>query len=93
MKPYQLHGLSWLVALHEQGVNGILADEMVHLAAAMCKAGGLRNEISCSTVYLFSFTYPCTKKKGPCVYLFMYFNCSDGFDGTSFAMSCFTIVT
>ena len=29
LKPYQLTSLNWLVLMHEQGVNGILADEMV----------------------------------------------------------------
>lgn len=28
LKPYQLKGLSWLVNLYDQGINGILADEM-----------------------------------------------------------------
>ena len=31
MKIYQLEGLSFLVAMHKQGVNSILADEMVCL--------------------------------------------------------------
>ena len=29
LKPYQLTSLNWLVLMHEQGLNGILADEMV----------------------------------------------------------------
>ena len=29
LKPYQLEGLNWLALMHKQGVNGILADEMV----------------------------------------------------------------
>ena len=28
MRPYQVEGLSWMVKLHENGINGILADEM-----------------------------------------------------------------
>ena len=28
LKEYQLIGLKWLVNLYEQGINGILADEM-----------------------------------------------------------------
>ena len=28
MRPYQIEGLSWMVKLHENGINGILADEM-----------------------------------------------------------------
>ena len=31
LKPYQLTSLNWLVLMHEQGVNGILADEMVSI--------------------------------------------------------------
>ena len=29
LKDYQLKGLNWLANLYEQGINGILADEMV----------------------------------------------------------------
>lgn len=29
MRPYQLQGLNWLVSLHHNSLNGILADEMV----------------------------------------------------------------
>ena len=29
MRPYQVEGLNWLVKLHDNGINGILADEMV----------------------------------------------------------------
>lgn len=32
LKEYQLKGLNWLANLYEQGINGILADEMVCLA-------------------------------------------------------------
>lgn len=28
LKDYQMHGLSWLLNMHENGVNGILGDEM-----------------------------------------------------------------
>ena len=28
MRPYQLEGLNWLIALYNTGINGILADEM-----------------------------------------------------------------
>jgi SNF2 family DNA or RNA helicase len=30
MRSYQLQGLNWMVSLHHNGLNGILADEMVH---------------------------------------------------------------
>jgi len=29
LRQYQIEGLNWLIKLHEHGVNGILADEMV----------------------------------------------------------------
>ena len=29
MREYQLHGLNWMISLFENGINGILADEMV----------------------------------------------------------------
>ena len=29
MRAYQLDGLNWLISLYENGINGILADEMV----------------------------------------------------------------
>lgn len=29
MRNYQLHGLNWLIQLYDNGINGILADEMV----------------------------------------------------------------
>ena len=32
MHPYQLEGLNWLIKLHDHGINGILADEMVRHA-------------------------------------------------------------
>lgn len=28
MKDYQLQGLNWLIKLYDNGINGILADEM-----------------------------------------------------------------
>lgn len=31
MRDYQLAGLNWLIRLYENGINGILADEMVWL--------------------------------------------------------------
>lgn len=31
MRAYQLQGLNWLVSLHHNGLNGILADEMVRV--------------------------------------------------------------
>ena len=31
MRDYQIQGLNWLISLYENGINGILADEMVML--------------------------------------------------------------
>lgn len=33
MRDYQLAGLNWLIRLYENGINGILADEMVSIAS------------------------------------------------------------
>lgn len=33
MRDYQLQGLNWLIHLYDNGINGILADEMVRMAA------------------------------------------------------------
>lgn len=30
MRDYQIRGLNWMISLFENGINGILADEMVH---------------------------------------------------------------
>ena len=29
MRDYQIQGLNWMISLHHNGINGILADEMV----------------------------------------------------------------
>ena len=29
MRDYQIEGLNWMVQLYDNGINGILADEMV----------------------------------------------------------------
>ena len=31
MKDYLLQGLNWLIKLYDNGINGILADEMVRV--------------------------------------------------------------
>lgn len=33
MRDYQVAGLNWMASLHHNGINGILADEMVRLFA------------------------------------------------------------
>ena len=32
MREYQMQGLNWLIHLYDNGINGILADEMVSFA-------------------------------------------------------------
>lgn len=34
MREYQIQGLNWLIHLYDNGINGILADEMVRSAAS-----------------------------------------------------------
>jgi hypothetical protein len=37
MRSYQLQGLNWMVSLYHNGLNGILADEMVrHIPNHIC---------------------------------------------------------
>jgi SWI/SNF-related matrix-associated actin-dependent regulator of chromatin subfamily A member 5 len=31
LRDYQVRGLNWLISLYENGINGILADEMVRV--------------------------------------------------------------
>ena len=38
MRDYQLAGLNWLIRLYENGINGILADEMVRAKQEMVLA-------------------------------------------------------
>lgn len=40
MRPYQLEGLNWLIGLYENGLNGILADEMVSCAPIRTRERG-----------------------------------------------------
>ena len=38
MRDYQLQGLNWLIHLYDNGINGILADEMVRaLHLLLCR--------------------------------------------------------
>lgn len=39
MREYQLQGLNWLIHLYDNGINGILADEMVRRADVRCRIG------------------------------------------------------
>src|ERR1700761_6768355 len=44
MRPYQLQGLNWLVSLHHNSLNGILADEMVRTYCVMYQLRRLKSE-------------------------------------------------
>lgn len=35
MRDYQVQGLNWMVGLHYNGINGILADEMVCFSSSL----------------------------------------------------------
>jgi len=35
MRDYQVRGLNWMISLYENGINGILADEMVNCAVVI----------------------------------------------------------
>jgi len=35
MRDYQVRGLNWMISLYENGINGILADEMVNRAVVI----------------------------------------------------------
>ena len=37
MRDYQMQGLNWLIHLYDNGINGILADEMVRLGVHCIK--------------------------------------------------------
>ena len=52
LKPYQLHGLNWMVSLYNNNLNGILADEM-----------GLGKTIQ--TISLFSYLIGNKGNEGP----------------------------
>ena len=36
MRDYQIRGLNWMISLYENGINGILADEMVSRTGSLC---------------------------------------------------------
>lgn len=38
MRDYQIRGLNWMISLYENGINGILADEMVGHALSLSTA-------------------------------------------------------
>ena len=50
MREYQLQGLNWLIHLYDNGINGILADEMVR-SHPFCSL------FACSCVWQSSFAH------------------------------------
>jgi len=46
MREYQIHGLNWMISLHENGISGILADEMVQHGRWLCPPASC-NTTSC----------------------------------------------
>lgn len=61
LRDYQIRGLNWLISLYENGINGILADEMVCLYFSACPSHicAFRECISGSfTVKLYLSAFP-----------------------------------
>ncbi len=58
MREYQMQGLNWLIHLYDNGINGILADEMVRLPAMLAAC---LQQILCLQVSSGAF---CFKKLG-----------------------------
>lgn len=58
MREYQMQGLNWLIHLYDNGINGILADEMVCLPAMLAAC---LQQILCLQVSSVAF---CFKKLG-----------------------------
>lgn len=52
LREYQMQGLNWMIHLYDNGINGILADEMVRVVAA----GG---EAVRTLVYVWIHTVMC----------------------------------
>lgn len=62
MRDYQLAGLNWLIRLYENGINGILADEMVCFVLQAVMFSCTSNIISmlkcgCSFLYITMVTF------------------------------------
>lgn len=54
MRDYQVRGLNWMISLYENGLNGILADEMVikFCLVIICSALNRNTHIcQCPTIY------------------------------------------
>lgn len=53
LRDYQVRGLNWLISLYENGINGILADEMVcELTAFLCNTCDNVSVVCCSLKFV-----------------------------------------
>jgi hypothetical protein len=59
LREYQLQGLNWLIHLYDNGINGILADEMVRQRWAADEAAGMKQQQQSSLE-----RFGCTCRKG-----------------------------
>lgn len=56
MRDYQLAGLNWMIRLYENGINGILADEMVCMyVKAILFSSNFDSSINCFSIFGHSF--------------------------------------
>ena len=46
MRDYQVRGLNWMISLYENGINGILADEMVNCAISFYMNWSLNEKVT-----------------------------------------------
>ena len=56
MRDYQIRGLNWMISLYENGINGILADEMVSLSERAINILGERTFVAlyfCNFLFFF----------------------------------------
>lgn len=52
MRDYQIRGLNWMISLFENGINGILADEMVTEFIRNTPTYGSNNIVMYSALFL-----------------------------------------
>lgn len=55
MRDYQIRGLNWMISLYENGINGILADEMVSPGERATGILGKRTVGICTSNFFFKF--------------------------------------
>lgn len=71
MRDYQVRGLNWLISLYENGINGILADEMV---STFSESNLL--SVHLKMTYIFILQYCCNYMSSSVSHTFC---CSSGF--------------